>query len=57
MADDARVLCAVCEREVPLSEAVVREATDYMAYFCGLDCFERWRMQAERSEVVAPEKR
>jgi Domain of unknown function (DUF3330) len=43
---DIQVACAVCEREVPFSEAVVREASDYMAYFCGLECYERWRKQA-----------
>jgi hypothetical protein len=41
-----QVACAVCEHEVPLSEAVVREASDYVAYFCGLDCYERWRRRA-----------
>lgn len=45
--DDASpVRCPVCEREVPLSEAVVPEAGDYMAYFCGLECYARWRKQA-----------
>jgi Domain of unknown function (DUF3330) len=44
---DFRVPCAVCEHEVPLSESVIREASDYMAYFCGLDCYERWRKQAD----------
>jgi hypothetical protein len=43
---DSQTLCMVCEQEVPLSEAVVREASDYMAYFCGLECYERWRKQA-----------
>jgi uncharacterized protein DUF3330 len=43
---DFQVFCAVCEHEVPLSEAVVREASDYMAHFCGLECYERWRKQA-----------
>jgi len=38
--------CHVCQHEVPISEAVVEEATDYVIYFCGLDCFERWRSQA-----------
>jgi hypothetical protein len=42
----SKVPCAVCEHEVPLSEAVVREASDYMAHFCGLECYERWRKQA-----------
>ena len=43
----SQVPCAVCEHEVPVSEAVVREASDYMAYFCGLECYERWRKQAD----------
>lgn len=37
------VTCAVCLKEVPRSEAQVAEAVDYVAYFCGLDCFERWK--------------
>ena len=40
--------CSACEREVPISEAVVPEASDYMAYFCGLDCYARWRGQVSR---------
>ena len=39
------VPCNVCQHEVPTSEAVVAEATDYVVYFCGLDCYERWRNQ------------
>jgi len=39
--------CAVCENEVPLSEAPVREASDYMAHYCGLECYERWRRMAD----------
>jgi len=39
--------CAVCLQEVPVSEAVVPEATDYMIYMCGLDCYERWRESSE----------
>jgi hypothetical protein len=38
-----RVPCSVCQHDVPLSEAVVAEATDYLMYFCGLDCYARWR--------------
>jgi hypothetical protein len=38
-----RITCAVCEHEVPISEAVVPEATDYLVYLCGLDCYQRWR--------------
>ena len=38
-----RITCAVCRYEVPISEAVVPEATDYLIYIFGLDCYQRWR--------------
>ena len=37
------VSCAVCQNEIPFSEVVVPEATDYLVYLCGLDCYHRWR--------------
>jgi hypothetical protein len=39
---EIKIVCRICEREVPVSEAVVPEATDYMVHFCGLDCYARW---------------
>jgi hypothetical protein len=42
-----RIRCEVCHIDIPLSEAVVAEATDYVVYFCGLDCYDRWRHQSE----------
>lgn len=40
---DERVACDMCLREVPRSEAIVPEAADYVAYFCGLECLEKWK--------------
>ena len=40
-----RIACNVCQHDIPVSEALVEEATDYVIYFCGLDCYERWRNQ------------
>jgi Domain of unknown function (DUF3330) len=37
------VPCGACQREIPLSAAVWREGSDYVAYFCGLECYDRWR--------------
>lgn len=37
------VACRVCLTEVPRSEAHSVEATDYIAHFCGLDCYQQWR--------------
>jgi len=42
------VACAVCRNEIPASEAVVPEATDYLIHLCGLDCYEKWRRAGDR---------
>ena len=41
--DEQLVSCEVCLKSVPLSEADIVEANDYVAYFCGLDCYDIWR--------------
>ena len=43
--DPDRVACKVCFKEIPLSEAVNEEATDYVLHFCGLDCYVKWKTQ------------
>ena len=43
---EPKVSCTQCLREVPETEAVVREAQDYVLYFCGRDCFEVWQRRA-----------
>ena len=43
--NDAVVACDVCLKEIPKSEAKVEEATDYIAYFCGLECYEKWQKE------------
>ncbi len=45
----ASVSCDVCLKEVPLSEAVIPEAADYVAHFCGLECYSQWKKQGERA--------
>lgn len=42
------VKCDVCLKEVPVSEAKNAEAADYVAHFCGLACFDKWRKQPEK---------
>lgn len=44
------VACEMCLKEVPKSEATVPEATDYVAYFCGLECYERWKNQGSKAD-------
>jgi hypothetical protein len=35
--------CSVCHRDIPLSTSLWRESSDYVAHFCGLDCYDKWR--------------
>ncbi len=48
--NEERVPCEVCMKEIPRSEAKVEEASDYVAYFCGLECFDKWRKEAHKTE-------
>ena len=47
---DKKVPCEVCLKEIPESLAKVAEAQDYVRYFCGLECFEKWEEQAKKLE-------
>ena len=44
------VACEICLKEVPISEATVPEAMDYVAHFCGLECYEKWKNQRRKPE-------
>lgn len=35
--------CEVCLKEIPISEAKMDEANDYVVHFCGLDCYDKWK--------------
>ena len=40
-----RVACKTCMKEIPTSEANIAEASDYVAHFCGVTCYDKWRKQ------------
>jgi hypothetical protein len=41
------VACDICMKEVPPDEANNFEAEDYVAHFCGLECFNKWKEKQE----------
>ncbi len=41
------VSCEICLKEVPVSEATTPEAMDYVAHFCGLECYQQWHKKGE----------
>ena len=47
------VACEVCMKEVPVSEATVSEAADYVAHFCGLACYDKWKEQRDKPAAPA----
>lgn len=40
--DPQSAFCEVCLKRVPMSEALVSEMRDGVAYFCSAGCYERW---------------
>lgn len=46
--EEKKVACEVCLKEIPLSEAKNEEATDYVYYFCGSDCYAKWKEQKQK---------
>lgn len=49
-AEVEKVPCQICLKEVPLSEAKVAEAADYVAHFCGIECYAEWKRRGEQTE-------
>lgn len=49
------VSCEVCMKEIPVSEARSEEASDYVVYYCGLECYQAWAAQQETENSVIPE--
>lgn len=43
-----KIACDICRKEVPLSEAKTPEAMDYVAHFCGLECYTKWQQDSEK---------
>lgn len=41
------VACDVCLKEIPWSQAIVPESTDYVVHFCGLAFYAEWKSQQQ----------
>lgn len=57
--EDKKISCSICQKEIPLSEAKSAEAVDYVAYFCGLDCYNEWKERSDKAGMKSgdPKKR
>ncbi|MCW9012456.1 MAG: DUF3330 domain-containing protein [Gammaproteobacteria bacterium] len=36
------ISCEICLKSIPKSDSTSAEADDYIAYFCGLECYDQW---------------
>jgi len=43
------VSCDICLNEVPKCSGKIMEIEDYVMYFCGLECFDKWHKQADQN--------
>ena len=50
--NETKVKCEVCLKEIPRSEAKSAEAIDYVVYFCGLECYEKWGTNNRLDELA-----
>lgn len=50
--DDQLISCQTCLESVPLSESQISEAEEYVAYFCGLECYDLWVHQKQQDPAV-----
>ncbi len=42
------ISCEVCLKSIPSSESKCVETEDYVAYFCGLECYDIWVKQQKQ---------
>jgi hypothetical protein len=47
---EGQVSCEYCRKNIPHSEAYQPEGQEYVAYFCGLECYEAWREDDAKDE-------
>ncbi len=43
--------CEVCLEEIPATVADHAEGEEYLAHFCGLECYRQWR-EKENLEIA-----
>ena len=47
---DELIQCEVCLKEVPSSESQSAETEDYVAHFCGLECYQQWHKKKQEGK-------
>lgn len=54
--DHVVVECRVCLQEVPRAGAISEEACDYVAYYCGLECYQLWLEKTQKNSMSSDDR-
>ena len=49
-----KVACDTCLTEIPKSVAMSSEADEYTQYFCGTECYTKWRSEDNSDNTPEP---
>ena len=49
--EEKKVACEICLKEIPASSAKSEEVQDYVAHFCGIDCFDQWKSRSDQEGI------
>ncbi len=52
-AEPGQLACDICMTEIPSSECGIPEAQEYVMFFCGLECYQRWVTQRQNESPRA----
>jgi hypothetical protein len=51
--DEQLVSCEICLKSIPAAESNSVETEEYVAYFCGLECYNIWKQQSKNATANA----
>ena len=44
------ISCELCLKSIPKQDSKSAEADEYVAYFCGLECYDLWVKQSKEED-------
>jgi hypothetical protein len=51
-----KIPCSMCRKEIPLSAALTPQGTEYVGYFCGIECYDEFTGRKESAPAAKSQK-
>ena len=51
-----KISCSMCRKEIPVSAAMTPQGSDYVGYFCGIECYDEFTEQKKPAAPAKPQK-